>query len=200
MSTDNRTQLNDCDDDNADFTTRGGALGTNTDIGNLFESIASVQVLHSNVYDDTTTTTDNANAIFSIDMSDMTVYLLAKDDGLGLSSIASAMIVLGAGTDKIGYTVGGSDAIGMPVRRQFSSYKLDVSVVVLEPGTADIGHHVFAGTEAGLDQTAIDEFGWGTIHSAKAQGNVANLWLDSFTYIANGHWFYRSITCCYSYT
>jgi hypothetical protein len=183
---DNRTEINDCEDDNIDFVTTGSALGTNTAAGNLFENAASVQALHSNVYDDTYTIDDSGGTLLNIDMTDVTCYLLAKDDGLGLSSVASAMIVLGDGTDRIGYTVGGSDAIGMPVRRQFSCYKLDVSVVIAAPGTADVDHHVFAGVEANLAHNSITQFGWGTLHSAKAQGNVANLWLDRFTYIANG--------------
>ena len=182
---DNRTEINDCEDDNIDFVTTGSALNTNTAAGNLFENAASVQALHSNVYDDTYTIDDSAGALLNIDMTDVTVYLIAKDDGLGLAAVASAMIVLGDNVDRIGYTVGGSDAIGMPVRRQFSSYKLDVSVVIAAPGAADVGHHVFAGVEGDLAHSAITQVGWGTLHSAKAQGNVANLWLDRFSYMAN---------------
>jgi hypothetical protein len=64
--TDNRTQLNDCNDDTQTFSTTGSALGTNTDTGNLIESTASIEVQHSNVYDDTYTSGDSAGATFNL--------------------------------------------------------------------------------------------------------------------------------------
>ena len=186
MSVDNRTDINDCEDDNVTFTTLGGALGTNTSAGNLIEGAASVQFLHSNVYDRTATTDDSAGTALALDLSDATVYGLVKANGWSTYSVAAQQIYLSDGTDEIGYATGGSDATGVPLQKQFYAIKLDVTDAAATPGAADVGHHVYSGTEANLDFTSITEFGYGSIHSAKAQGNVANTWIDALCYIDNG--------------
>ena len=186
MSVDNRIDINDCEDDNVTFTTLGGALGTNTSAGNLIEGAASVQFLHSNVYDRTATTDDSAGTALALDLSDATVYGLVKANGWSTYSVAAQQIYLSDGTDEIGYATGGSDATGVPLQKQFYAIKLDVTDAAATPGAADVGHHVYSGTEANLDFTSITEFGYGSIHSAKAQGNVANTWIDALCYIDNG--------------
>jgi len=185
MSVDNRTDINDCEDDNVNFSTTGGALNTNTAVGNYIEGTASVQFLHSNVYDHTYTVDDSAGTALSINMSDVTYYILVKANGWSTYSVAAQNLVLGDGTDEIGYATGGSDATGVPIQKQFYSLKLDCSDAAANPGAADVGHHVYAGTEANLDFTAISLVGYGSLHSAKAQGNVANTWIDAMSYIAN---------------
>jgi hypothetical protein len=185
MSIDNRTEINDCEDDNIDFSTTGGALGTNTDAGNLIENAGSVQFLHSNVYDHTYTVDDSGGTLLSINMTDVTYYILVKANGWSTYSVAAQNLVLGDGTDEIGYATGGSDATGVPIQKQFYSIKLDCSDAAANPGAADVGHHVYAGVEANLDFTTITLVGYGSLHSAKAQGNVANTWIDAMSYIAN---------------
>jgi len=44
--TDNRTQLNDCEDDAQTFSTSGAQLGTSTLTGQFIEGSASVQAQH----------------------------------------------------------------------------------------------------------------------------------------------------------
>lgn len=183
--TDNRTQLNDCQDDTQTFSTTGSALNTNTLAGNTIITPNSVQVQHSNVYDDTYTTGDSAGATFNIDLSDSTIYIAIKDNGYDVAAVVGAGIVIGDGTDRIGYSAGGSDALGLPYQKVFNIFKLDGSDATANPGTADVDHHVFAGTEAGLDQTQITAVGYGGIHNAKAQGNVANVFISGIYYIAN---------------
>lgn len=183
--TDNRTQLNDCQDSGQTFATSGGALGTNTLAGNTIITPNSVQTKHSNAYEDTYTTGDSAGATFSLNFSDQTVYIAIKDNGYDLSSAAGACIVLGDGTDRIGYTAGGSDALGMPYQKVFNIFKVDGSDAAANPGTADVDHHVFAGTEAGLGFTTITTVGYGGIHNAKAQGNVPNVYISGIYHIAN---------------
>lgn len=186
MSTDNRTQLNDCEDDAQTFATTGAQLGTNSTLaGNIYEGSASVQVQHSNVYDDTYTSGDSAGATFNLDLSDSTVWIVVKDNGLDVAANAGAEIVLGDGTDRIGYTAGGSDAVGLPLAEQFLGFKIDVSQALAAPGTADVDHHVFAGSEANLDQTQVTIVGYGGLHNAKAQGNVANVYFDGIYYLSN---------------
>jgi len=187
MSVDNRTILNDCEDSAQTFTTSGGALATETGAGGYYEGVASVRAQHSNNNDRTSTTGDSAGATFNIDMSDMTVYLLAKDNlvspfGESVIGNGGAQIVLGDGTNLIGYPIGGNDAVGMPISQYFTTFKLDVSEVVATPPT---NVAVYTGTEAALVQTAITAFGYGSVHPSKAVGNIANLWLDVFAYIAN---------------
>jgi hypothetical protein len=186
MSIDNRIEINDCEDDGVDFSTTGGALGTNTATGNLIEGAASVQFLHSNVYDDTTTVDDSGGTLLDIDMTDATYYILVKANGWSTFSVAAQMLVLGDGVDRIGYATGGSDAVGVPLQKQFYALKLDGSDAIANPGAADVGHHVFAGAEGDLNFASIVEIGYGSLHSAKAQGNVANTWIDAMCYLANG--------------
>lgn len=183
--TDNRTQLNDCQDDTQTFATSGGALGTNTLAGNTLITPNSVQAKHSNAYEDTYTTGDSAGSTFSLDLSDSTVYIAIKDNGYDLSTVVGAGIVLGDGTDRIAYSAGGSDALGMPYQKVFNIFKLDGSDAAANPGTADVDHHVFAGTEANLSFTAVTTVGYGGIHNAKAQGNVANVFISGIYYISN---------------
>jgi hypothetical protein len=185
MSVDNRVEINDCEDDNIDFSTTGGALGTNTAVGNYIEGVASVQMLHSNVYDDTYTVDDSGGTLLSLDLSDATCYLLVKANGWSTFDVAAQMIEVGDGTNNIGYATGGSDATGVPLQKQFYAIKLDITDADATPGAADVGHHVFGGTEGSIDFTTITRVGYGSIHSAKAQGNVANTWLDAICYIAN---------------
>jgi hypothetical protein len=183
MSVDLRTEINDCEDSATTFTTSGGALGTVSLAGQFYEGTAAVEAQHSNNDDELYTTTDSAGVGLNIDMSDVTAYVLLKDSLPQTFANRGVQILLGDGTDRIGYSVGGSDAQGLPVGPFFNVYKLDVSVIVAAPGT---NFAVYAGSEANLAQTTITQFGIGTFHNAKAQGNVANLSLDRMTYHANG--------------
>jgi hypothetical protein len=167
------------------FSTTGGALGTNTATGNLIENAGSVQFLHSNVYDHTYTVDDSGGTTLAINATDITYYILVKANGWSTYSVAAQNLVLGDGTDEIGYATGGSDATGVPLQKQFYAIKLDCSDAAANPGAADVGHHVYAGVEANLDFTSISLMGYGSLHSAKAQGNVANTWIDAMCYIAN---------------
>lgn len=184
--TDNRTQLNDCQDDTQTFATSGGALGTNTLAGNTIITPNSVQTKHSNAYEDTYTSGDSAGATFNLNLSDQTIYIAIKDNGYDVAEVVGAGIVLGDGTDRIGYSAGGSNALGLPYQKVFNVFKLDGSDAAANPGTADVGHHVFAGTEANLNFAAITIVGYGGIHNAKAQGNVANVFISGIYHIANG--------------
>ena len=185
--TDNRTQLNDCEDDTQTFVTSGAQIGTSTLAGQFIEGSASIQSQHSNTYDDTYTSGDSAGNTFNLGAAgaDTTIYLGVKDNLMNTIANAGGMIVVGDGTDRIGYTVGGSDAVGLPYKNQYIFFKLDTSDAAASPGTADTDHHVFAGTEANLNFSAITIVGFGSLHNAKAQGNVPNVFIDNIRYIAN---------------
>jgi hypothetical protein len=185
--TDNRTLLNDCEDDAQTFTTSGAQLGTSTLTGQFIEGSASVQAQHSNTYDDTYTSGDSAGNTFNLGAAgaDTTIYFGVKDNLMAAIAAAGGMIVLGDGTDRIGYTCIGGDVVGFPYANQYLFLKLDTSDAAANPGTADVDHHVFAGVEANLNFSGITIVGFGTLHNAKAQGNVPNVFIDNIRYIAN---------------
>lgn len=191
--TDNRTLLNDCEDDANGFATSGAQLGFTILAGQFIEGAASIETQHSNVYDDTYTNADSADAAFDIDLSDQTVYMAIKDNLFDEVAVAGAMIVLGDGTDRIGYTVGGRDAVGMPYANQYAIFKLDGSDAAANPGTEDVDHSLFAGVEANLAFANITIVGFGTLHGSKAQGAIPNVFIDNIRYIANDS-FAASIT------
>jgi hypothetical protein len=182
--TDNRTRLQDCQDD-ADFATTGSQLNPNTLAGNTLITPNSVQVQHSNVYDDTYATVDSAAASFNLDLSASTVYVAVKDNGYDVAEVVGAGVVVGDGTDRIGYQAGGSNALGLPYQKVFNVFKIDLSETDANPGSADVGHHVFSGSEANFSSAAVTNIGYGGIHNAKAQGNVANVFISGIYYDLN---------------
>ena len=181
MTVDNRTLLNGCDantgwagDDTAN------AIAT---AGSFIQGTGALSTQLSNADEHMYTTQDSVGAgTFSIDMSDMTVYMNIKDNLFGAYSTGGVQFVLGDGTDRTGYDVAGNDAVGMIGQFYFTAYKMDVSEVITTPG----GFTNFAGTEANLNHAAITQIGYGSLHLAKAVGSVDNVIMDGFYYIANG--------------
>ena len=182
MSVDNRTMLNDCEA-NTGWTGDDTATVIGT-TGSFYEGSNGLSTQLSDTEEHMYTTEDSVGAgTFNIDLSDSTIYLLVKDNLGEPFANSGVMIVIGDGTDRIGYDVGGNDAIGLLLPTYFQCYKLDVSVVVAAPGTA---FFAFAGSEANLDQTQITQIGYGSHHLAKAVGSVDNVIMDAIRYIANG--------------
>lgn len=180
MATDNRTMLNDCED-NTGWSGDDTANAIST-TGSFIEGAGALSTQLSNTSEHMLTTEDTVGATtFSIDMSDTTVYMNIKDNLGNTYANGGIQFVIGDGTDSIGYDVGGNDAIGMPHQLFFSAFKLDVSEVVTTPG----GFTNHAGTEANLDQTAITQIGYGSLHLAKAVGSIDNIIMDGFYYILN---------------
>lgn len=181
MSTDNRTIINDCE-------ANTGWAGDDTatpvaDVGSVYQGTNALSTQLSNADEHMYTTQDSVGAgTFNLDWSDSTLYMLIKDN-LGKNFAGGGvMFVIGDGTDRIGYDVGGNDAPGLLLPTYFQSYKLDVSVIVTTPGS----FATFAGSEANLAQTACTQIGYGANHLAKAVGAVDNAFMDCFRYIANG--------------
>ncbi len=177
MSVDNRTEINDC---NAATLWVGDKTPVlNTLAGQRYEGSGSIESQISDSDQEAFTTEDSLNTgTFSLDWSDSTLYLLVKDNLTANAAGGGAQFLIGDGTDRIAYDVGGNDAVGMPLAPYFNAYKLDCSNL---PATFTVQ----AGVEADLTLTAITTIGYGAIHLAKAQGNVANVFLDYFAFIAN---------------
>lgn len=180
MSTDNRTIINDCDEDTGWL---GDDAATETsDAGSFYQGIGALATQLSNADEQMSTTEDSeADTTFSLDWSDSTLYMIIKDNQQSGFSVGGTQFVIGDGTNLTGYDIGGNDGVGLPLPSYFNGFKLDVSVVVAAPGSFTD----FDGIEASLDQAAITEIGYGTIHQAKALGASDNLWMDCFRYIAN---------------
>ncbi len=187
MSTDLRTELNDCDNVTG-WTSTGSGLALNTTTGDRYEGTGSIEVQHSNANATTyTSQTSGGGGTFNLNLSNSTVYVLLKDSLVNSFANGGVQIVLGDGTDRIGYYVGGNNAVGLSLSPFFQVYKLDVSVIVTTPGS----FAVYAGSEANLAQTAVTQVGIGTLHLAKAVGTVPNLRIDRITYITNGNYALR---------
>lgn len=189
--TDNRTQLQDCDA-TADVATDSTAdpQSRTTETGLLIEGGSAIAFQVTNAQEYIAFDLDSAGATFNLDLSDSTIYINIKDNLNDTFGNLGALVVLndgadGGGGDCIGYTAGGSDAVGLPYRRQYHAFKLDVSEPVATPGTDNVDFYTYNGTEAGLDQTAIQQIGYGSIHLAKAVGTTPNAWFDGIYYIAN---------------
>jgi len=181
MSVNNLTELNDCDDVTG-FTDSNKTPGLNTDAGQRYEGSGSIDIQHTNTAGGNemdTTQTSGGGGTFSVDMGDRTYYFMLKDNLVDTFANAGIMALLGDGTDKVGFAIGGSDAVGMPIPPFYNVYKLDASNLPSGNNTT------FNGTEGDLTLSAITAMGMGTVHVAKAQGNVPNSFLDILYYISN---------------
>lgn len=176
MSTDLRTELNDADTVTS-WVSDGASPAVNTLTGQRYEGTGSIDGQHTNSDEATYTTAIGGTR----DLSDATVYALLKDNLVDTFANGGVQMMLTDGTDRIGYDVGGNDAVGLPLEPFFNAYKLDVSVIVATPGS----FATYSGSEANLAHASITGVGFGTLHLAKAQGNVPNIFIDRMTFIAN---------------
>lgn len=180
MSVDNRTVINDCEANTGWTGDDAATVVSNT--GEFYEGSNGLSWQASNASEQMHTTEDSvATGTFSVDWSDSTLYMLIKDNLTNTYTNGGVEFVIGDGTDLIGYDIAGNDAVGLPLATYYKSLKLDVSVVVATPG-ANTAH---TGSEANLDQTACTQIGYGCLHLAKANGPSDNVFMDSFSYIAN---------------
>ena len=152
-----------------------------TAAGLFYEGSGSLATQLSDADEHMYTTEDSVGAsTFSLDWSDSTLYMIIKDNLAETQANGGVKFVIGDGTDRIGFEVGGNNNVGLPLAKNFNAYRLDVS------NRAAFTGHVFAGVLANLTVTAITQIGYGTIHLSKAAGAIDNVWMDGFRYIANG--------------
>lgn len=185
MSVDLRTEINDCD-------TTGGFVGdgttpsTDNTVGFVYEGTNSISTQHSNTAEHVYTSQNSAGGGLNLNLSDSTCYLIVKDNLVQTAANGGVQYVIGDGTDRVGFGVGGNDDPGMPLDVFWNTYKLDVTERANAPY-----NNVYAGVLANLTVTAITQVGLGTVHLAKAQGNVDNIKLDRMSYHANGSYALR---------
>lgn len=185
MSVDLRTELNDCDVATG-WTGDGPTPAVTTLTGQRYQGTGAIESQHSNANEHMATTNETVGATtFSLSAADFTFYLQLKDNLVNTALNGGIQFVLGDGTDKVGFDVGGNDAVGLPLTPFYNAYKLDSSNL---PSGSNI---TYTGTEGNLTLSAITEVGVGTLHLAKAQGNVTNIFVDYISYIANGSYALR---------
>lgn len=179
MSVDNRTELNDCDT-NTGWTGDGPSPAVNTTTGQRYQGTGSIDSQHTNSDEEMDTTNETVGpGTFSLDFTDTTLYIMVKDNLHDTFANGGTQYVLGDGTDKVGFVIAGNDAVGMPLSPFYNTYKLDASN--LPSGS----NATYSGVEGNLTLTAITTVGIGTLHLAKAVGNVNNIFVDYLSYIAN---------------
>jgi hypothetical protein len=175
MAIDNRTTLNDCS------ATTGWSgddtVSVITLTGQFYEGAAGLSMQFSDSDEHMFTT----NIGGTRNLSAATVYMLAKDNLVASQVNGGMKIVLSDGTDTIGYEIGGSDNMGIPLDKNFFSFKLDVS------NSATFTPFPFSGSEAALSKTAVTGVGIGAFHLSKAQGAIDNCFVDRLSFIANGN-------------
>lgn len=178
MAVDNRIEINDCEN-SANFSTDGSQLGDTNTAGFFYEGARGIEVQHTNTDEATFADANSAGTALNLNLTDTTVYIIAKDNLTDTETNNGVQIVLGDGTRRYGYTVGGSDGGGISLSGYWKGYKLDTSNISLT--TPDV---VYAGTGT-LTIGAITQVGFGSLHIAKARGSITNLFLDYFAYDAN---------------
>lgn len=187
MSVYGLTELNDCDNVTG-FTDSNKAPALNTTVGQRYEGTGAIESQHTNTAGGDeldTAQTSGGGGTFSVDMSDRQLYIQLKDNLVDTYANQGIMAYLADGTNEVGFQMAGNNAPGMPVPPFYNVYKFDASNLPSGSNTT------FAGTEGSLTLTAITRMGVGTVHLAKAVGNVANIFLDRLAYLSNGSYALR---------
>lgn len=170
MATDLRSVQNDCEDDN-DWTPGGNTTDLETEL--IYEGSGGIafQATNSSIAVYTGTLRDGATT-GSISLTNQEIItLLVKDNLIATEALGGIQVVVGDGTNRIGYHVGGVDNIGLVLYGAYVAYRLDLSNV---PTTFT----TYAGSEASLNLSSITELGYGTIHAVTARGSVNNAFFD----------------------
>ena len=188
---DNRTHLQDCESntDVSGETTAAPTAAVN-DSGAVIEGTNSIAFQVDDAQEMLIFDQDSAAATFSIDMTDVTVYMNVKHNlGESFANLGGQIVfgdtADGGAGDTVGYNVNGNDVAGFPYLFRFTSIKLDVSVIVASPGTNDVDYFQYSGTEAGLNHAAVLQIGYGSFNVEKAISTGKNAWVDGIYYIAN---------------
>ena len=120
MSTDNRTKINDCDEETG--WSGDDTANTISTAGSFIEGSSALATQLSDADEGMFTTRDtNAAGLIAEDWSDSTLYMNIKDNLMASFSAGGVHFIVGDGTDTIGYFVAGSDVVGMPGQLFFTA-------------------------------------------------------------------------------
>ena len=168
MTTDNRGEIHDCD---AVSTWTGtSAPSLVTDI--KYEGTGSLAVQATNA------AREWYYVIASGSQASRTLYFLVKATNPTTKAAGGIQLILGDGTNRRGYYVGGNDDPGLPLPGGWACYRLDTDALpasylqILGAGAPNLA--------------AITQIGVGILNAAKAVGSSNNTYFDRISYIANG--------------
>lgn len=115
----------------------------------------------------------------STDLSNSTIFAWMRSGNPTTQATGGFRIVVGDGTNRIAYYVGGSDNQGFSVLG-WNLYKLNLA-------NKPTGFDTLAGSEASLNEAAITEVGVGFNYNSKSSGNSDNVFWDIIRYVVNGN-------------
>lgn len=173
MATDNRIDLNLAQ--NTTGWLGDDAVTVTTAAGDFYQGGTALSTQLSDALEHMYTTSIGGTR----DMSNASVWFLVKDNLQQSNASGGAQIVIGDTTDRVGFYCNGNDSPGLSLPSYYNCLKLDVS------NRASLGSNVYAGVLGNLTVTAITEVGYGTIHAAKANGAIDNVWMDASRFIVN---------------
>ena len=193
---DNRFFFNDCTD-NTQVCGESTATPTDDveDPGAVIQGATSIAFQVADAQEVLLFAEDTSGTAFSFDMTTKTIYENVKHNlgetfedsgsgGLG-GQIAFGDSADGAGGDIVGYNVNGNDVAGFPYLFRFTSIKLDVSVIVADPGVVDVNFSTYAGDQTTLDLATVQQIGYGSFNVEKAISTGKNAWMDGIYFIEN---------------
>ena len=173
--TDNRIEWSDCDTANWDGST-GDQVFTSGPAPKELTGCLGFTVSQGEEYVYYTSTSVNLS-------SGILVYIWVLIQGTGDSTAGGGIqILLGDGTNRIGYYVAGSDVAGF----RHDSGGVQWQCVVLDTTSLPTSYTEHTGTEAALTLTAITDIGAGFAVSSKALGGADNCFCDVSFYGNDG--------------
>ena len=121
------------------------------------------------------TTTNPYVVATSVDLTDSLVYIWVRPFGtMDTFANGGVGIVVGDGTNRMAYYVGGSDRSGF----RHAVGPIEWTCFILDTGSLPTGKATIAGSEASMTWTAITDIGVRFKTLAKALGNVENCFID----------------------
>jgi hypothetical protein len=174
MSTDNRTLLNGAEAD-TDSWAGDDAVTDTSAAGDYYQGTQGLSTQLSNALERMTCSTIGGTR----DMSDASVWFLAKDNLQSAKSAGGGQVVLSDGTDEIGFYCNGNDSPGLALPSYYNCLKLDVS------NRGALSSNAYTGSAGALTVASITGVGYGSLHQSKANGAIDNVWMDASYFIVN---------------
>lgn len=170
MAVDNRTEIDDCDA--VGNWTGDTSPALNTDL--QYEGTGCLQVQATNSfrewYEDSISP--------ALNLTSCTIYFLVKAGNPETKANGGIRLIIGDGTNRRAYYIGGNDDYGLPVKGGWSAFRLDTANLPTSYSQQD--------GAAAPNLAAITQVGVGVLQPSKAVGNSPNTFLDRIAYVANG--------------
>lgn len=180
MAVDNRTELNDCEQDAGwNGTDNPDLQGVSSGDEVYYEGSNCLGAQFTNTQEYIIVGENSTGTALNENLSTSTVWLLVKDNLIETQTNGGFQIVLangtGGGSAIIGFYVGGNDNPGLVLGKTYYCIRLDVSNI------GSLSSFAHNGTLGNLNTSAVTDIGYGSLHVTAARGNVNNLWVDRIT-------------------